>query len=175
MKKILSIVLCLFVLLSVAACGKTNEAAAALEKDLAALKSGAFADTEILQGSAFANEEDMMLDAMFARFSYKIGESKIDGDTATVAVTMTMVDMGEAFSAYMSAAMEHLDEANWDADGSYFAEMIKGEDVATTDFSVTVNMEKNADGVWAVAKEGNEALYNALTGGLLDSLSGLGA
>lgn len=178
MKKTISLMLCALLALSFVACGEKTvtltEAAEALDKDLAALKAGNFSETGILENSAFANEEAMMLEAMYSQFDYKIGDSAINGDTATVAAEITMVDMGAAFTAYMTAAMEHIDEADWDADGSYFAEMIKGGDTATKDFSVTVNMVKDADGAWTVAAEGNDALYNALTGGLLDSLTGFG-
>lgn len=176
MKKILSILLCVSMLLAFAACGGKNPAAsdpaaAALDAAFSALKAGDFDATDILSGSAFANEDAAMLSGIFAKFDYKLGEVTAAEDTATVAADITMVDMGALFTAYLTEAMAQ--DSDWDADGSYFAEMAKGEDAATKTFSVDVQMVKDAEGVWTVAAEGNDALYNALTGGLLDSLGGL--
>lgn len=178
MKKILPILLCLALVFAFAACDKTpaatdSAAAAALEEMFSALKAGKFDDTDILEGSAFGNEDATMLEGIFAKFDYKLGEVTENGDTATVAADITMVDMGALFSAYLTEAMAHIDDAEWDADGSYFAEMAKMDSAATKDFTAVVQMVKGEDGVWTVAEEGNEALYNALTGGLVDSLGGL--
>ena len=177
MKKILTILLCAVRVCALAACGKPAEtkieaeSALALDALLAPLKSGEFANTSILADSAFANEDAAMLDGIFGKFDYTIGDVTEETDTATVAVEITMVDMGALFTAYLTEAMQQ--DSDWDADGSYFAEMAKGEDAATKTFAVDVQMVKDAEGVWTVSAEGNEALYNALTGGLLDSLGGL--
>ena len=183
MKNLFSVLLCAVLVFALAACGNTDtpdtprtpESASALALDalLAPLKAGEFSKTDILANSAFANEEEMMLSGIFGKFDYAIVGGEEGTDTATVDVKITMVDMGELFSAYLTEAMAHVTEADWDADGSYFAEMAKGEAAVTRDFTVTVQMAKDADGAWTVAKDGNDALYNALTGGLIDSLGGL--
>ncbi len=186
MKKLLSILLCAVLVFAFAACGtpaKTPaettaaptveaESARALKALLDPLATGDFADTDVLEGSAFANEDEMMLNGIFGKFAYTIGEAVENGDTATVKATITMVDMGGLFAAYLTEAMAHANDADWDADGSEFSKMAAADDAETKDFAVEVKMEK-ADGKWVVAKEGNDALYNALTGGLLDSLGGL--
>lgn len=179
MKKLFLILLCAVLVSSFVACGTPAETPAAMAESaraldtlLAPLASGNFEDTDILAGSAFSNEDDMMLQGIFGKFAYAVGEAVEDGDAATVQVDLTMVDMGALFGAYLTEAMAHASDAEWDADGSEFAKMATADDAVTKDFSVEVKMTK-ADGKWTVAEEGNEAFYNALTGGLLDSLGGL--
>ena len=180
MKKILALVLCALLVLALVACGgekksvSLDDASAALDVHLASLKAKDFAATNILADTAYANEDAAMLDAMYTNFDYVITDSVIDGDTATVKADIEMVDMGAAFAAYLGEAMVHAADADWDADGSYFMELLKKDDATTKTFSVTVNMVKDAEGAWALGED-NAELYDALTGGLVGSLEGLGA
>lgn len=177
MKKILALTLATLLLFAVAACGEKtpaplDEASAALNVHLASLKAKDFGATDILTGSAYANEDDEMLNAIYAKFDYVITDSVIEGDTATVKVDVTMVDMGAALGAYLAEAMANASDANWDADGSRFMEMLQEDDAATKTHSVSVAMVKDAEGAWTLAEE-NEDLLNALTGDLLGALEGM--
>ena len=171
MKKIISLVLT-FALIAVclASCG-THEAASTLDALLATVKSGDFANSSVIADSPFGNEDDVMMKAMYKNFDYKVGEVTDNGDSADVAVTMTMTDIGAIFTNYMNEALANANDPNWDADDTRFIEMLEEDGVATKTFDITVLMEK-ADGAWTVAED-NEAFIDALTGGLFSSLSGL--
>ena len=177
MKKILALMLATLMLFAIAACGQKapaqlDEASAALNVHLASLKAKDFGATDILSGSAYANEDNAMLNAIYEKFDYTITDSVIEEDKATVKVDITMVDMGAILGAYLAEAMVNASDDNWDADGSRFMEMMQAEDAATKTFSVTVSMEKDAEGAWTLGGE-NEDLLNALTGDLLGALGGL--
>ena len=164
--------LCIVMLaLSLVSCGSGPDKA--LDAKLALLKEGNFAEAGVLEDSAFANEDSAMLQALYAKMDYTIGEAKVDGETATVPVTIVMVDMSSVFAAYMKEALSHLTDPDWDEDGSYFMQMLQAEDAETKEFSVTVNMVKTED-AWEIAEEGNDELADALTGGLISALGSLG-
>ena len=173
MKKIATVILCFSLLaLCLTACGAQGPDKALGEK-LAMLKEGNFEQAELLEGSAFANEDTAMLTALYSKMDYTVGKAVENGDTATVEATVTMVDMSAALAAYMQEALAHMLEEDWDADGSRFTEIVSAEDAATKEFSVTVQMVKTEE-TWEIAEEGNDALMNALTGGLFSALDGLG-
>ena len=157
--------------LSLVACG--NGPDKALDAKLALVKEGKFEEAALLEGRVFSNEDAPMLEALYAKMNYVIGESKVDGETATVAVTITMVDLSAVLADYMKEALSHIVEGDWDADGSYFMEMLKAEDAPTKDFPVTVHMVKTEE-AWELAEDGNDDLKDALTGGLISSLGSLG-
>lgn len=172
MKKITSLLLCIVLLsLSLVACGGKGPDKA-LAASLAQIKAGEFSESDLLADSAYAGENQETLTAMYTKFDYTVGEATVDGETATVAATITMVDISEVFSAYMVEAFSHIAEEDWDADAAYFMQLLTAEDAATKNFDVTVNMVL-VDGEWTVAEEGNDALFDALTGGLMSSLDGL--
>ena len=171
MKKTISLFLSFaLIALCLVSCG-THEAATALDTLLATVKSGDFANASVITDGPFGNEDDVMMKAMYKNFDYKLGEVTENGDSADVAVTITMTDIGTVFTNYMNEAFENANDPNWDADDTRFIEMLNEDGVATKTFDVAVSMEK-AEGAWTVADE-NEAFVDALTGGLFSSLSGL--
>lgn len=171
MKKFASLLLvCVMLTALFASCG-THEAAKSLDALLASVKSGDFANSSVLADGPFANEDDEMMTAMYKNFDYKVGDVTENGDSADVAVTITMTDIGAVFTNYMNEAFENAANSDWDADETRFVEMLNEDTAPTKVFDITVNMKKEND-LWTVADE-NEAFVDALTGGLFSSLGSL--
>lgn len=168
MKKFTSIILVLaLICICFVSCG-THPAATALDEVLAYIKSGDFANAEVLADSPFSSEDDEMLKAMYKNFDYTVGDvTETDGGVA-VALNVTTTNLGEVFMNYMSEVLaSELDEE------SLFIEMLNREDAPVAEFDISVNMVET-DGKWTVAED-NETFFDALTGGLFSSLGGLTA
>lgn len=171
MKKFTALILvCVILSALFASCG-THEAAKTLDALLASVKSGDFANASVIANGPFANEDDVMMNAMYKNFDYKIGDVTENGDGVEVAVTITMTDIGTVFANYMTEALENAANSDWDSEDTRFVEMLGEDGVATKTFDIKVNMVKESD-AWTVADE-NEALVDALTGGLFSSLGNL--
>ncbi len=173
MKKIISLSLvCVLCLVCFASCG-AHPASDALEELLKSVKTGDFASASVIENSPFANEDDEMLTAMYKNFDYTIGKTTETEDGANVEVSITMTDIGQVFTDYMTEAMENAMNSDWDADDTRFNEMLVSKDAPVKTFDITVAMVET-DGAWDVSdSEANEGLVDALTGGLFSSLSGL--
>ncbi|MBQ4556873.1 MAG: hypothetical protein IJA60_04410 [Clostridia bacterium] len=145
------------------------DVSAALEKQLEAFKSYAPIEGSYLANSAFAGEDAATFEALFAKFTYTLGEVKvIDGNTATVEAKMTMVDVGAALTAYMTEIMAHSNEDDWDSDFAVFYDLLSGENAVLKDYDVTIKMTKDANG-WDISDDGNDDFKNVISGGLLSS------
>ncbi len=173
MKKTVSLLLTAALLLSafllVSCGGKTPSQV--LTDELEKLRSG-----EIFEdGNASLSNEDMeMQKRIYESMKYTVGEEKISGDTATVALEITVVDMQAAFIKYITEAAAHKDEDNWDADGKVMLDILSAPDAASVTKNVTVSMVK-ADGRWTIAEENNDDFLNAVSGGLFGYLSEAGS
>lgn len=144
------------------------EIANALEKELSAIKSGAFADGSYAANAPFAQEDAATYAALFANFSYTVGEvTVIDANNATVKATITMVDLGAALMAYMQEISAHSDEENWDEDFAVFYQILSNENATLATNEVTVNMVKTENG-WTVSAD-NDELKNAISGSINSS------
>ena len=143
--------------------------AAALEAELAALKSGNFSENTYMSNSPFAKEDAATHAALYAKFEYSVGEvTVVDADTATVKADIKMVNVAKALTAYMTEIMAHTNEENWDEDFSVFYELLSGEKATVDEYNITVNMTKTENG-WTISEENNDDLANAITGGLRTS------
>lgn len=173
MKKLVSLfltaALLLTALLLVSCGGKTPSQV--LTDELEKLRSG-----EIFEdGDTSLTDEDMeMQKRIYENMKYTVGEEKISGDTATVALEITVVDMQAVFTKYLSEAMAHMGEEDWDADGKVMLDILAAADAPTTTKNVTVNMVKT-DGSWTVAEENNDDFLNAVSGGLFGYLNEFGS
>ena len=171
MKKTVSLLLTAALLLSafllVSCGGKTPSQV--LTDELEKLRSG-----EIFEdGNASLSNEDMeMQKRIYENMKYTVGEEKISGDTAAVALEITVVDMQAVFTKYLTEAVAHMGEDNWDADGKVMLDMLAASDAPTATQNVTVNMIKT-DGNWTIAEENNDDFLNAVSGGLFGYLSGV--
>lgn len=135
-------------------------------------------------GMTEATPEQMeILRRLFSRCSYKIGQVTTQEDTASVAVTLTCVDMtevlkeliGELFgSLMMSAAMgQEPDEAEMMAIVmDELAEIVEDPDVKMSTADITFNLEKH-DNTWLIVldKRTSQEFLKALFGELAEFLN----
>ncbi len=137
-----------------------------------------FADQSTLDTlSAYGVDANEFMGHCFKNLEWEFGEIKLSGDTGTVVVTITNVNIavalekaGEQFSAYAET-----DEARelFNTEGeqalikklfSFFYEVIDSGELDTTTTEVTLQVYKNDEGAWEI-KTDNDAFYQALYGG----------
>ncbi|MBR2715332.1 MAG: hypothetical protein IKB73_03895 [Ruminococcus sp.] len=132
---------------------------------------------EVMTQEEFAESEEV-LDALFSRMEYKIGETELVNDTTVkVKVSITNADMKEAMGNYLTKALqeafsnsslseEELNQKNIDM----LVECLNDESLGTVtiDSEVVVN---EVDGEWQISPE--KSFLNAMFGGLYDALEGL--
>ncbi|WP_130862162.1 DUF4878 domain-containing protein [Bacilliculturomica massiliensis] len=134
-------------------------------------------------------EEDEMSEAFdksmgdkFAAFEYTVKDEKVDGDKATVNVTLKTYNFGEVFSAaieeYMSQAIALLFSDASEEEMDALMEKIFTEklEAASLDYEsdAAIDLTKTDEG-WKIDKFGDDSDFlNAVSGGLADYLQGLG-
>lgn len=177
MKKKVTVLLLAFCLVLLAvACGEPSPADA-VKADLEDAKSS---PEEILEGvgsEGFGEEATQLLIDKMLDFDYELGEEAVNGDSATVELSLTTYPFGEIFTTVINnlfntdmttiAGMTE-DGLNAWMDEMLISELNAAEKTYTAD--VTVELEK-VDGHWAVQE--SEELSNAITGGMMDFASGM--
>ena len=137
-----------------------------------------FADQNTIDTlSAYGVDANEFLAYCFKHLEWEIGDVKISGNTASVAVTITNINLGTALerAGELFETFSDTDEAHelFDEQGesalveklfSYFYEVVDSGEVATTSSDVTVTVVKDDEGTWTVDPD-NDALYRALYGG----------
>lgn len=120
-----------------------------------------------------------------SKMTYKIGESKVDGESATVPVSFTYVDASavitSALSEYITQAFalafSGADDARMEElFGSIFMEKTESVETGTATADVTFRCVK-VDGDWKIAsfsEEAEEALINILTCNIASALERFG-
>lgn len=176
MKKKVTILLLALCLVFLAACGSPSPSDA-LKADLEDAKSSPDEIMEGIGSDGFGEEATQALIDKVLEFDYKLGEEKIDGDSATVEVTITTYPMGEVFTTVITTllssdmetlgAMSEEEMTEW-MDETLMAELDKAEKNYKSDITVTLEKE---DGAWVVQE--SDELSNALTGGMLDFASSM--
>ena len=128
-----------------------------------------------LGSDGFGEEATQALIDKVLEFDYEIGEESIDGDTATVELTITTYPLGDIFTTVLSelfsSDMEELasmteDELMAWMDETLISQLDAAEKTYVTDVTVTLNQE---DGQWVVQED--QEFSNALTGGMIDFAS----
>ena len=144
----------------------TPDAAAlkALDDVLAAIKNGEYEGNPVIANSVLKNEEAEMLDAIMTNFDYTLGTPVVTDDGVTVPAEIKMVNFYSTLMAYYTEMMNHSDEADWDADFSYFYGMLKSADATVDTYNADVKMVKDGE-TWVIG-EGNEEFYAAFDIGL---------
>lgn len=122
----------------------------------------------------------------FKNFSYEVGEASVDGDSATVSVTVTNASLSAAVEAAgadfdaFAAGSEAQDTYKQGGKAAFFSKLVgyvyahldANESPVTT--AVDVTCTKDDEGNWVPQVAGSEAFFSALYGGS-DVISGLGA
>ena len=128
--------------------------------------------------SAYGVDVDEFHKLCFARFSYSIGDVRVndDGKTADVSISVSNVSLANAADAaaadYGAFASSEEAQATYAKNGrvalldrlfDYLFQHLREDDLAT--INAVVTLDKGDDGAWVFNPAGNEAFYNALYGG----------
>lgn len=200
MKKILSIVISITLLLSLCACKEVEKAeatvnnyfAAMTNKDKTALQKYVVSEDEN-NTSEDENSEVQDPEALdeysedfwnaFSKVTYEIKSSERDAEDkkkVNVSLDVTSVDIASLYQSALNAALENAfanifnSEANIDiSDEAYdrFAKSISDGDVPMTTTSVIFSVIKTDDG-WKI--EANDEFYDAITGGFVSYINSIG-
>ncbi len=169
MKKILSLILSLVFVLSLVGCGGDSPKAALKERlDATVSQAQASVESETDQNS------QIIMRTVAQNMKYKIGEQKVNGNSATVKVTITTIDlsalMAKAAEVYTSQSETNPD---FSIDEWLAAEIVK-DGVATVTNEAEVVMIKTEEDGWIIDESAqNESLANALTGGYFGAVNGV--
>lgn len=168
MKKFLSLLLVAVMIFSLAACN-SSKPEKALDDMLKALKAGDLDKLSELNGDKgsdeLSDEDKALFKAIYGKMEYKVGKSEINGEKAKVALELKVVDLASVMEKFVSEAMKHMLESDWDYE-AYIKELVNDKDAKTKSFDVTVPMEKK-DGKWVVDEDGDLTEFiSALTGGI---------
>lgn len=191
MKKVLSVLLVLCLCFVLAACGgeKPETAVANL---LEAIKNG---DNETIEKylpsedfDAGADEvglgEEEIAEYLFSKLTYEIKGSNVSGDTASVDVELTTLDMPAVFGSYITEMLSLAMENAFKSEGEALSEeeldekskqalinLMTAEDAKTVTKTVGFQLEKNEKS-WRV--KNSKEVADAVMGGLISALESLG-
>lgn len=117
------------------------------------------------------------------RMEYEVGAERITGDAAVVDVAVTAVDASQAFTGLTVAAAryavsESLSGGEVDMQAfvqDYLSEQVDFSELTRTKRFAEVHLVRDGMGRWRLdsANPENRGFYNALSGGLLDTVTGL--
>lgn len=187
MKKALAVLLVLCLCLSLTACG-AEKPERAVENLLEAIKIydqatiAKYLTAEELVGGT--DEVDMddeeVFKRMFKKLSYEIKGSSTEGDTATVDVELTAIDMKEIFGTYVDLVFALTLENAFKPEGEALSEeelkakskqvlidLVGADDAKMVTTTVEFQLEKNEKS-WKV--KNNEDVADAVTGGMISTI-----
>lgn len=192
MRKILSLIICLLIALSLCACGSKNSPSSSVDEYMKTKKNEAAESLD-----QYLNEEDLsMLGGseetakdfynLLADFDYSTSNEKIEEDKAYVDVTFKTYDFGTFMKnfiadyfqdalamAFSGATEEELAEKSAEIFNTRLDETKKAG--KTIENTITVTLDKVED-KWVVnEEESGELLASAILGGMLEALESLGS
>lgn len=189
LKVALALAVCLVIPLGLSACANEEQAIkSTLSQEFDALKDPTNenlkkylgddidSDANFQQLSDYGIDPYDFLGHLFKHFDYKIGEVKVDGNTATVQVTLTNVDVAKivkgASDEYMSSKSQEelLDLYAQGGENAIMQDVFKAvyekldsaTDTKSTD--VTLKLTKS-DNEWSLDSQSEDDLVNAAFGG----------
>lgn len=193
-----SLLLCLLVctcLLS--ACGAksetpetavTNALNAVKALDTATMQKYFNQDDQIINLSddeTMSDSDKVFLEAIIKDLSFEIISSSVDGDKATVSVTITNTDMNEIFAQFMQLSFqdafqyaflpEEQRPSEEEIDQLYmqhFQDLMAQEDNPSVTTNIDISLTK-AENSWII--NGDEALLDAIFGGLVSTMQNMAA
>lgn len=192
MKKLYSLILLTVLIFTLLSCGANPSPTEVTDKFLSAIKSQDGSISSYYSGEvdndnslldlpdSFDDATDSLLAEKFTSFEYEISNEVIDDNKATVDVTITTYNIGEAYAQAISeyiqnafsmvfsgASDEEIEQLMNDA-------LIKNITDASFDYTttVTVSLTNDEESGWMVDDfETNTALLNSISGGLIEKLS----
>lgn len=137
-------------------------------------------------GQTIPSEYISLLEPIAGHVTYKIGESRIDGDKAEVDIAVTSLDAQSAINSVMPGAVAHLaamqltgkDVSNPEKIlTEYAAKNIKWDKTPTIKTDCTLYLVKGADGEWKAdaSNPDNLGFANAISGGAVEVANSLKA
>ncbi|MBN7772460.1 hypothetical protein [Clostridium aminobutyricum] len=191
MKKIFSILLVMVLCIAAVGCKSTpsptevaNSYFKALKADDIETMSGLYAGTtDIASLGMNTVETDVLSDdflnlikSKFLEFEYTVSNEKIDGDTATVDVTIKTYDFHTAFkdaiADYFTQAFSMIfsDVSEEEMNSMMEETMTEKLNAATFDYesTATISLSQTKDGWIMDDYEDNEEFMNAISGGMVD-------
>ena len=179
MKKLLSLLLVLVLALSLTACGKQS-AEAYIKQEMERFKNGE--GLESVQADLGADVVKALLD----NFAYTIVSSEESGDTATVTVQVTNLDMYTAvtnwimqiwvlaFDQALLPVEEQMSEEELnDMMYSLLYTCMMAEDIQPVTQELTLNLFTGEEG-WQLVSASMDALTDAMMGGFFTAMAELG-
>ena len=137
-----------------------------------------FADQNTIDTlSAYGVDANEFLGYCFKNLKWEIGDVKLSGNSGTVVISITNINLGTALDMAGERFAEYAetDEAQdlFNEEGEralvkklfeFFYEIVDAGEIETTTSEVTLQVYKNDDGTWEVDSD-NDAFYRALYGG----------
>lgn len=186
--KVAALVACLVCVLLLAGCGGnsgdelavrdvvTSTLEAYEADDVASGAQDLLGETTRSELAEYGIDADEYLSRCLANYSFEVGDVTVDGDTATVEVSVTNLDLDAAMSAATSRFEAYVDtdeaETTYEEGGErelmvklfdyLFEAMESSADLVTN--TVEVTCAKDEAGVWACSLGDNPALVKAILG-----------
>lgn len=189
-RKILALLLCAVVCVSLASCGSKRESAqSVVENGIKALQNydvesiQTYWGSEVDESSGDDPQMEEMMKAVFSHLSYSIVSSNEDeaAGTATVTVEFTNIDMDKVVSSFMSEAItivfqyallpEEQQPSDEELEGMYmdkFMELLNNENNETVKKTADVELSL-VDDEWKIAP--SEDVIDAMLGGMISSFN----
>ena len=167
MKKIAVVLLALMMCFALAACGTPSPSdAVAAELDVAKDDPDMFADSTAFTDAGLSQEASDILYEKFLDFEYVIGDETIDGENATVEVTIKTYPLGDIFEdVFTSLISQIMSDPTMDVDTAMSDLLIEKINAAEKTYEQTVTLDLvMSDGQWQV--QTNDDIVNALSGGM---------
>ena len=181
-------IICIFVMAIVigsimCSCGvaKNNGPTASVETYIQAFKDN---NTEAMDGVYSGDVEDAttnnnqeselekFLDERIRNFEYECSNEQINGDTATVDVSITTYDWGEAYKEAIDDYLSQIYAGSTDVDAEKLV-VEKLSKLETLDYVKTVSVKlSKSDGIWMVDEfDVNDPFWDAIYGGIISASS----
>lgn len=134
--------------------------------------------------NAFSSAYYDILSPTLGRMEYQIGGQKINGERAQVDVSILAVDISSALGSlsadaavYLTSCILRDDDADWAVFFSRYMEELDMEQMVRVQRDATVHLVEDSGGRWRVdfTSADNRSFYNALTGGLPETIEKLQA
>lgn len=180
---------CLAFLFTAAACSSGPSPTDVSKGFLGALKEANYekagsyvdkSDTSVIKSKIPGKDEnsEKIGKIMLSKFTFEVGESKIDGDKATVKVKITSLDMVRIVSKTMSEIMPLAFASAFSSNGQqninnlleqHILNSMSDPKAPMTTTDTIINLIKTKDG-WKIAQD-NDELFNAITGNVMKAFS----
>lgn len=175
MKKKIAIILLALCMILMTACGSASPTDA-LKADLENAKSSPEEILGDIGEDGFGEEASKALIDKVLEFDYKLGEEKIDGDSATVELTITTYPFGDIFTQVvgqvLTTALSDPNMTEEQVTKLLDDSLLDAMNAAQKTYAKSISAKlKKENGKWVVQED--ETLSNALTGGMLDFASNL--